>query len=389
MGNAGAPGRSDSLVSLWPEWAAHAPGGISLKPAQTKINNLQALRAFAALAVVVFHTGYIVPNLHAVGSFGVDIFFVLSGYIMARICEQSPRFFLRRRLIRIVPPYWTLTILLFLAALKLPALMGNTSPSPVELLKSLFFIPFYKGGSGLIRPLLFVGWSLNYEMLFYLVLWLSLTFLPRRPLLVSSAAIVALHYGAELTHSRSALTVFLSQSFILEFPLGFLAYHLAKHVGSVPAKRWRWVSLSAIASSIFTLILLQLLRPALGATSEGFFYNTLSMVVVLATSLLSQGGWDTRWTPIILLGDASYVLYLVHPYCEYALQRILVPHLPRLTINEPPGCLLAVGASVAAAMLLHRYAELPVLRILNERFGGHRKSAEFRVLAEQKGQVNL
>ncbi len=354
---------------------------------QEKINNLQALRAYAALAVVVFHTGYIIPGEHAFGSFGVDIFFVLSGYIMARICEKSPQFFMRRRLIRILPPYWFFTILLFLAAFKLPALMGSTRPAFPELIKSLLFIPFYKG-SGLIRPLLFVGWSLNYEMLFYTLLWFSLIVLPRYALLLASLAIIVLHYGAGLTHSGSAFAVFLRESVILSFPLGILAYFTATRVNLSGARRWRWASFSMLVGSAAALILVQVLRPAMGKTLEGAVYNSLSTAMVFFTSLLSQGGWDTRWTAVILLGDASYILYLVHPYCEYAVQRIVVPHVPKLTIDHPLGCILAVGISMTVGILLHLYAELPVLRRLNSRFGGHRKSAEFQVTAGVGGQVN-
>ena len=87
------------------------------KPARgSKVNNIQVLRALAAVLVVTFHTGYIWPSGHGVGSFGVDIFFVISGYIMARICDSNPSFFLRRRLIRIIPPYWVLPFLVFALA---------------------------------------------------------------------------------------------------------------------------------------------------------------------------------------------------------------------------------------------------------------------------------
>ncbi len=354
---------------------------------QTKINNLQALRAFAALAVVIFHTGYVVPHAKPIGSFGVEVFFALSGYIMARICETNPRYFLRRRLIRIVPPYWLFTVLLFLAALRFPALMGSTSASYGQLLKSLFFIPFFKS-PGIVRPLLFVGWSLNYEMFFYLLIALSLALVPRRPLLLPSVVIVAVHAAALLFGRGGAWTTFFSEGFVLDFPLGVLAYHAAKRVSAASAERWRAGSLLLLLAAVAALAYMQGVRPAMPHIAEAGVYSVLSTLTVLSASLLSQGGWDTRWTPLILVGDASYVLYLIHPYCEYALQRILVPHLPALRIDWPPGCILAVSLSVAAGLLLHLYAEDPVLEYLNRRFGGHRKSVEFRVVAEPRGQVN-
>ncbi len=357
----------------------------TLIPAQTKISNLQAVRAFAAIIVAFFHTGYVYGTLHAVGSFGVDIFFVLSGYIMARICEKTPTYFLRRRLIRIVPPYWTLTLLLFAVASRFPQLMGNTRPHVSELLKSLFFIPFFKE-SGLIRPLLFVGWSLNYEMLFYLLIWISLFLLPRWPLLLPSAVIVAGHIAAAAAHPQGVLGAFLAEPFILEFPLGALAYYLARAVPAAAAVRWRWGSLGLVLGCTGALVLLQLFRPPLSHTAEGSLYDLLSMLVVLGTSLLSQGGWDTRLAWVVLIGDASYVLYLAHPYCEYFQQRVLAPHLALLRTDQLPGSILAVMVSIGVGVLLHIYAERPTLVYLNERFGGHRKGAEFPVLVGNKRQ---
>lgn len=360
---------------------------VAAKPAPTKINNLQALRAFAAAAVVIFHTGFAFPHIYALGSFGVDIFFVLSGYIMARICEKNSQYFLRRRLIRIVPPYWLLTILLFAAAWFVPSLMGSTRADFSDLWKSLFFIPFIKE-SGIIRPLLFVGWSLNYEMFFYVLIWISLFLLPRRPMLLASILVAAAHFAALPFHQREALLIFLRQPFILEFPLGAIAYYLAKRVSASRATRWRLGSLLTLLIATFGLIGWQAIRPIHPGQLDGGVYSLFCFVIVLSTSLLSQGGWDTRIRSIVLLGDASYILYLIHPYIEYSIQRILVPHAHFLSISSPLGCLVAVSLACAVGIFLHLFAERPALAFFNNRFGGHRKSAEFGVLTETRGQVN-
>src|ERR1019366_571833 len=109
--------------------------------------------------------------MQSFGAFGVATFFVISGYIMARILDpgssSSSEFFFRRRLLRIVPPYWFFTICLFCMAYLTPQFMGATRANGLELLKSLLFIPFQKQ-DGLIQPVLFLGWTLNLEMCFYL-----------------------------------------------------------------------------------------------------------------------------------------------------------------------------------------------------------------------------
>ena len=378
--------RSASSTSIATSSGSQA-GKMEKAPA-TKINNLQALRAFAALAVAWFHTGYIPLHRHAVGAFGVDIFFALSGYIMARICEKNADFFLRRRLIRIVPPYWAFTILLFALAAIEPHWMTSTRASAPDLLRSLFFVPFYKE-SGLIRPLLFVGWSLNYEMLFYLSIAIGLYVIRKSAILFASLLIIALHLGALLIPGYVALLDFLRENFILEFPAGVLVYAVAKRVTQEQAKRIRPLSLLLLLLSLCGFGYLGLVRPAIGHLSEASLYVGLSALSVLSASLLSQGGWDTRLASVILIGDASYILYLIHPYCEYFLYRVFVRHTPSLAGDHLPGSLLGVAFALVTGVILHVYAERPTLRYLNKRFGGHRKSAEFGVLMETKGQVKL
>jgi exopolysaccharide production protein ExoZ len=103
----------------------------------------------------------------------------------------------------------------------------------------------------------------------------------------------------------------------------------------------------------------------------------LSFCLVTTASLLSQAGWDTRLASLVLIGDASYILYLVHPYCEYSLDRAFGSRLHWVKSATPTGALLGVSASILLAVLIHLYGERPVVRYLNRSFGGKRKSIEF------------
>jgi peptidoglycan/LPS O-acetylase OafA/YrhL len=353
----------------------------------TKLNNIQALRAFAAIAVVVFHTGFAFPFMRPFGSFGVDVFFVISGYIMARILDpesdSSSDFFFRRRVLRIVPPYWFFTILLYLVALRVPQLMGSTRASFVDLLKSLLFIPFTKG-SGLIQPLLFIGWSLNYEMFFYLALAIGLLFHKRKGIWVGAGIVVAV-----LLFCKVALTTFAPQSVIaqfysrdlsLEFLLGILSYYLCRAISDQKARSIRWPALFVCLASAALLIFLQGILPA-QSMPFGFSrvpnLGVLSFLLVTSASLLSQANWDTKLTSLVLIGDASYILYLLHPYCEYSIDRILGTHFHWLKRETATGALAGVSVSIAVAILVHLYGERPTVRFLNRNFGGKRKSIEF------------
>lgn len=155
-----------------------------------KINNLQALRAFAALNVALFHTlvtstayGYklaLFSPLLGWGGNGVDIFFVLSGFIMVYILEGKkvgPKEFFIERLLRVAPLYWVLTGTFLLLVLAVPSAFRSENVSIFShALASIFFISQAWLGQ---LPLLFDGWSLEYEMLFYVLLTIGL-FFPKR-----------------------------------------------------------------------------------------------------------------------------------------------------------------------------------------------------------------
>jgi len=350
----------------------------------TKLNNIQVLRAFAAVTVVVFHTGYTLPFLvRPFGSFGVDVFFVISGYIMARILDpanpSSSDFFFRRRLLRIVPPYWFFTILLYLAALRLPQLMGATRASFVELLKSLFFIPFMKS-DGLTQPLLFIGWSLNYEMFFYLALDLGLLLHKRLGIWIGAAIVLLTMLACSPFAAQSAVARFYASDISLEFLLGILGYYLCRAISDAQARKLRVPALVICLASAIALILLQGL-----VNKADIPFNTsrvpslvlLAFLLITSASLLSQAGWDTKFASLVLIGDASYILYLVHPYCEYSLDRFFGSRLHWLKSATPTGAFIGVTLSIVLATLLHLYAERPTVRFLNRNFGGKRKSIEF------------
>ena len=161
-----------------------------LPTARPTFRGIQALRGFAAALVVVLHaTGQPFgmeaskPWVWMRGHAGVDIFFVISGFVMAISATGQGRptagEFLRRRILRIVPLYWifTLVMLAKILAVKVHPGLGRDVvhlQTPIGyVLASLFFIP-YRNSQGDIAPVLAVGWTLSFEMLFYLLFALAL-----------------------------------------------------------------------------------------------------------------------------------------------------------------------------------------------------------------------
>jgi exopolysaccharide production protein ExoZ len=361
--------------SISPLPTTHTDERLKSSAAPNKINNIQALRAFAAIAVVFYHTDYII-GAHPIGAFGVDVFFVISGFIMARICDKNPQFFFRRRLIRIVPPYWFLTILLFFAARLFPALMGFTRPILGQLVKSLIFIPFFKS-RGNIQPLLFLGWSLNAEMFFYICISLGLLLFRRHALLFASIVILLTTVISQEFGRGDAITQFFARGILLEFPLGVLAYHFISKNSHAKLRRLRLLLVAGVAASVAVLVAVEAfgLQPSHAPWIPD---AVASFVLILSAAGLSKAGWDTKSVWIVLIGDSSYVLYLIHPYCLFPIARLLASHAPWLNITHLSGSLIASLLSIAIAVILHLKAELPVVAYLNNRFGGHRQSAEFK-----------
>jgi peptidoglycan/LPS O-acetylase OafA/YrhL len=257
--------------------------------------------------------------------------------------------------------------------------MGSTRANLLDLLKSLFFIPFTKG-SGIVQPLLFIGWSLNYEMFFYLALAIGLLISKRRAVWVGAGLVLATVLACLPFAGRSVLASFYSRDVVLEFLLGILAYHLCRSIQDQRARSLRVAALLVCIASGLFLIAIQAWYTFPEAGRYLYRVQMLgvpSFLLVASGSLLSQGGWDTKAKWLVLIGDASYILYLVHPYCEYSIDRLFGSHVHWLKRDTAIGALLGVSLSIGVAVLIHLYAERPTVRFLNRNFGGRRKSVEF------------
>jgi exopolysaccharide production protein ExoZ len=181
---------------------------------RTQLLSIQYLRAIAALSVLVTHAlQWPLPEMNMyllkTGRLGVEVFFVISGFIITTIAGDGPfhpRVFLERRAHRIIPTYWAATFLVAVLAIALPDHFRTTVPTIEGLLKSLLFIPSQEPKA----PLLLLGWTLNFEVFFYLV-FASLFFLRSGArtvvLLVCFTLLVGVgQFGAGLTYVEAIYT---------------------------------------------------------------------------------------------------------------------------------------------------------------------------------------
>jgi peptidoglycan/LPS O-acetylase OafA/YrhL len=300
------------------------------------------------------------------GNGGVDLFFVISGMIMVITTagkRQTPLAFMRNRVTRIVPLYWAITLLVFIVALVAPALMQSTTADPIQLLKSLAFVPFPRAG-GAMHPTVFVGWSLNYEMLFYVLFAVGLA-LPGRWLGVAftcgllGAAVAA----GRLLHPADPVLNFYFQPVILEFGAGMILGGLISHLPGAPA--WRWPAVGAGAAAFAVLVAGPVLLP--GADRALMFGAPAAVVVASAlvaerTGLAARAGW------VQLLGASSYAIYLTHFFCTQAVVKA-AEHMAGLDHAAMLACFpLAFVLVAVVGVAAHRRLELLLAEVARRCF---------------------
>jgi exopolysaccharide production protein ExoZ len=337
-----------------------------------RLSSIQALRAVAAYAVVVHHQLDTLGNYlgieaarHGPRVFmsGVDVFFVISGFVMAestaRASIHAPGRFLRARLVRIAPTYWLLTLLVFALQRQGVKLFGHAHPSVAELLTSLSFgLPF--DGAPAREPLLFVGWSLEYELLFYLLLALAMWL---RPSAGPLATVVAMVCGLSVLGMMSGNPhlAHWGKPIILEFAAGILVWKLWRQSKcSVPEAT---ATLVAGSAALFATTLLD---GPWHAHERALFFGVPATLIVFGAVSLEQCGVAPRNRTLLGQGDASYAVYLTHPFVLQAVGKGV------LLLAGGLSAALRGGAFVLVVMLLvplvgtafYRFVERPLGRWL-------------------------
>lgn len=281
-----------------------------------RIDAIQLLRAIAALAVVTQH---IPIGIFGDGFWGVDLFFVISGFVMCYVTARTTAHFFLKRLIRIVPLYWAGTLGIFAIAVLLPQLVNTTTSSLSDLVKSLFFIPFKKGD--LVVPIVFQGWTLNLEMLFYLLFAVSIRVSHRYRAVVCAVLLIAIVVAGKLIPSASLVWSFYSQSILLEFVLGMACFAVFERTARQRQSQTPRQALTWTALGLSCLVVLPFASDLIPSDERVVKWGLLSAI---AFACLVHG---LASIPLprqaLLVGDASYSLYLFHPYVIQLMNKTL------------------------------------------------------------------
>ncbi|MEP7456587.1 acyltransferase [Phyllobacterium sp. SB3] len=332
---------------------------------RSELHSLQYLRASAAIAVVAFHIGELFGLKLSFGALGVDLFFVVSGFVMVlatQYKEQTPAYFLLKRIIRIVPLYWLITLTGAALALSRPNLFPNVEPQVDHVFASLFFIPHFSP-AGDMFPLTGQGWTLNYEMFFYAIFG-TVLFLDKRWRLISLVAtILTFVVFGLLTSPQSPLLLTYTSPLLLEFLIGVLICKLWLN-GWVLGKllALTTVSIGLIASLAFHISSMQANALTVGLP--------MGLVVYGMICLEKEGGLPNSRS-LKYLGDASYSIYLAHYLPANFVELLAAKSGWSMNLSlYLPTTLLAVGFGV----LVYKFAELPITAYLSgllSRKGAH------------------
>ena len=327
---------------------------------------IQYLRGIAALMVAWHHGINQIAGLEEhfplrFGTSGVDLFFVISGFIMVMTTagkHVTPGFFMARRIVRVVPLYWVLTLALAAVVLAAPSIFRTTLLTSASLAQSLLFIPHLSPShAGMVWPILVPGWTLNYEMFFYLVFAASLAFRHRLAVLVATlTALVAAGYVLGPFTSPIARTY--TDPILLEFVAGAVIGHLWL------AGRLKLPMLASISGAVIGAALL-VLRDAAPLAS---YTQLLGAVLVVIGSLnMSRLEWQSGM--LRALGDASYSIYLTHVFTLGAWRWVWAKsHLD--TGRLPLAVLFMALALLLCSIvgwLVFRWVETPLLAGMNSR----------------------
>ncbi len=333
-----------------------------------QLSTVQWLRAVAAMLVMLFHTsqgvefrtGVLTSRWTDFGACGVDIFFVISGFIMT-VTSAGKNFrlgdFLIKRVLRIAPIYWLFTLLKAMSLLLIPSLVLFSVFSIRNIVTSLLLVPYDTPGRGVV-PLIIVAWSLELEIMFYLVFGLCRSLLPRQWVTAITLIFLAT-MAAYVLGPANYVIGFYARPVIFEFLFGILLGRLFLS-DRLPQKR---VCLAMVAIASASLLIL----PQGTESTRFLLWGLPSAALVLGMVAIEKHYRLWRWPVMTLIGDSSYSLYLTHtlavPFIMLPLH-YLHPGLIGSYIYLVPMLVL----QVLIGCMTFRFVEKPVTLLLQRRY---------------------
>ena len=341
-----------------------------------KLLTLQVARGTAANLVVLAHLfavegkythGGVLPSFTYYGVAGVDLFFVLSGFIMVAVAGRGvgPWEFLWRRAARVYPTYWLVTLVVLAVTVVAPEMANSSINEPISIWRSFLLVP------ARTPPLLAVGWTLVHEIYFYLVfaILLALRIPVRFGLIAWGLVLLTVTMTMPNETAASPVLSLMTNPLTAEFMMGSI-------VGLLWARRRTpgavIVGVIGVAAFAFSLVYL---APALSLSTSAHLdtWRVLIFGIPSALVLYALAAAEHRTEPplpqkwFVAIGDWSYATYLVHVLVISAIGRVLVLFVPAGGIGASL-VLVSVGIVIAnvAGAVIHILFERPTLNWLHQ-----------------------
>ena len=326
----------------------------------TVLLSIQALRALAAIAVVAYHALQWTDGGFDVGRGGVDVFFIISGFVMWHVTagrNVAPGAFIWRRFTRVAPPYWLATLGVLVIALVWPGFLPEVRPGWAHLALSLAFIP-HLDPRGLPFPTLPPGWSLDYEAMFYLTFAAALAGPRAWRGRIAVSALTAVTVVGFL--SPDLLYLLGANPMLLQFAAGLGLGLAAEHrrlPGPIVGAALVLAALGVWAIEGALRLFTELWRPLV--------WGAPAFLMVAGGLSLEMGGALRRlprpFTRAVLgLGDASYAIYLLHLPATAVVAHTLGYARPWLFLP------ISMAASIGAGLAARAWIERPLLRLTRQ-----------------------
>ena len=351
-----------------------------------KLLSVQILRGLAATMVVILHIfaafdAYygtsILKEYTSLSSFlesGVDVFFVISGFIMFGVTKNKfstdyTQEFIKKRIFRVLPLYWSLTLFYAFLLVLIPSAFNSASFDGLKLIQSLFFLP-HLNNDGDIMPVLSVGWTLNFEIYFYLIFAVALIFKKTTGILFLCAVFLLGSLAGEMYKLPTIMQV-ITNTLLFEFLFGVV---IAAVYFAVKQKNTMFVfnkKLDLLFGFSLTLIVLVYWFTIYAEVDNSKLSRALlwgiPSAMMLALFLLLEY-WIKNIRPAIFIGNISYSLYLIQVFTLPVTVKVAI-----MFNYSSNGFLVILGfiqllVSFAIAFICYKFIELPSNKYLNKLF---------------------
>lgn len=326
--------------------------------------NLQELRGMAALLIVMSHISFFEKLIGpSFGGYGVAIFFLLSGFLVAYSTQVGNMFFLIKRSIRILPVYYLMTFLTYILVMIKPSLFNTTTANPIYLIKSLLFVP-YVNPNGIVRPILDVAWALLPEVWLYLLYWIVMKVSHKyRNEIVLTILILVFLIGEIFVSSNPIYNQY--RFSCLTFAIGILIYliwlprNTVKIMVMKSKRKWMLCGLFFWFAGVAYNCLIQ----------SGIGIISLLLPVLVFVCYLINDGALCNSKMIMSIGTFSYSLYLSHEFVVKGFSRLLFS-LDEITMKNFLLSIICILIALIVGFIVNYFFEKPATNFLTKIFIG-------------------